>query len=240
MPRDVPHDLPPARLAATVVVVRAAMSGLEVLLLRRSDVGAFAGMWVFPGGRVDDDEPGDDELARARHAAAREAVEEVGLPVDAASLVVWSHWTPPAIAPKRYNTWFFVAPWTGHDVTVDGHEIVDHRWIRPLEAIESGLPLAPPTIVTLHELHEAGTLEALRERQRPPAFTTRMGRTAAGVSVLLWHGDAGYDAGDPDAIGPRHRLWMPDGAPPRYERSAELEGTLPDALAALGPSDAGR
>jgi 8-oxo-dGTP pyrophosphatase MutT (NUDIX family) len=212
-------DLPAARPAATVVVVRAAMDGLEVLLLQRSDVGPFGGMWVFPGGRVDDDDPGEDELERARHAAVREAAEEVGLSVSHESLVVWSHWTPPAIAPKRYTTWFFVAPWTGHDIAVDGHEIVDHRWLSPLDAIASGLPLAPPTIVTLHELHDAGSLDALRARQAPPAYVTRLARTADGRSVLLWHGDIGYESGDPDLIGPRHRLWMPPDASPTYERT---------------------
>lgn len=189
-----------------------------MLLLQRSDVGPFGGMWVFPGGRVDDDDPGDDDLTRARHAAVREAAEEVGLPVDVDSLVVWSHWTPPAIAPKRYTTWFFVAPWSGHTVTVDGHEIIDHRWFRPLDAIASALPLAPPTIVTLHELHEAGSLDALRTRDDPPAYVTRMARTSDGRSVLLWHGDIGYESADPDLVGPRHRLWMPADAPPRYER----------------------
>ena len=213
-----PAPLPPARPAATVVIVRTGTAGLEVLLLQRSDVGPFGGMWVFPGGRVDDDDAGTDELSRARSAAAREAAEEVGLPVEADTLVVWSHWTPPAIAPKRYTTWFFVAPWTGHDVIVDGHEIIDHRWLAPHDAIVSGLPLAPPTIVTLHELHEAGSVDALRTRHSPPAYLTVPARTSEGTPVLLWHGDAGYESADADAPGDRHRLWMPHDAPPRYDR----------------------
>jgi 8-oxo-dGTP pyrophosphatase MutT (NUDIX family) len=228
------ESLPPPRPAATVVVVRpaspetatsndATSSDIELLLLRRSDVGPFGGMWVFPGGRVDDDDPGETELERARHAAVRETREEVSLELDPSALSVWSHWTPPAIAPKRYTTWFFVARWPGHDVAVDGVEILDHTWIRPIDALEAGLPLAPPTIVTLHELHDAGPITELVPRREPPAFTTVATTTPDGTMVLLWHGDAGYESGDPHAGGPRHRLWMPPGERPRYERSA-LDG----------------
>jgi hypothetical protein len=63
-----------SRPAATVVLTRLAphsTCGLEVLLLRRSAVGAFAGMWVFPGGRVDDADAGDDDFSRAMSAAIR-------------------------------------------------------------------------------------------------------------------------------------------------------------------------
>ena len=62
----------PAIPAATVVLVRdgAGDDGmgdhgcLEVLMLHRVSKVAFGGMWVFPGGKVDDDDrrPGDDEV----------------------------------------------------------------------------------------------------------------------------------------------------------------------------------
>jgi len=49
----------PIRPAATVIIVRDAPDGLEILMLRRTNDAAFAGgMYVFPGGRVD----GDDHL----------------------------------------------------------------------------------------------------------------------------------------------------------------------------------
>ena len=119
----------PARPAATVVVSRPSPdspSGFEVLLLKRSDVGAFAGMWVFPGGRVDDADAGDDEHSRARAAAVREAAEEVQLTVAIERLVTWSHWTPPESAPARFTTWFFVAVLDEPvEVLIDDHEIVD-------------------------------------------------------------------------------------------------------------------
>ena len=47
----------PARAAATLIVVREASAGLEVLLLRRNpDLKVMAGAWVFPGGKVDADD----------------------------------------------------------------------------------------------------------------------------------------------------------------------------------------
>jgi 8-oxo-dGTP pyrophosphatase MutT (NUDIX family) len=207
--------------AATVIVVRDAGAGFEVLLLKRSDHGQFGNMWVFPGGRVDDDDAGANELERARHAAVREALEEVGLEVDPTTIHPFSHWTPPPIQPRRYVTWFFVAEWTGGQVTIDGHEIVDHRWIAPQAALDEGLPMAPPTIVTLHDLAAAGSFDATRRPDdQLPHYLTRPARSSTGGPVLLWHGDAGYESGDADVDGPRHRLWYTPGGPWRYETSA--------------------
>lgn len=96
-------------------------AGLEVLMLRRNSKLAFGGMWVFPGGRVDEadrtsagelagsestehepalvetahGEDGRDNQAHARAAAVREAHEETGLTVDPSTLVPWSYWVPP-------------------------------------------------------------------------------------------------------------------------------------------------
>ena len=99
-----------ARPAATVVLVRDAGGALETLMLRRNSRIAFAGMWVFPGGRVDEeDRMEDDEVAGARRAAVREAHEEAALVLEEADLVTFSHWTPPASTPRRYLTWFFIA-----------------------------------------------------------------------------------------------------------------------------------
>lgn len=205
----------PSRPAATVVLTRASersSCGVEALLLRRSDVGAFAGMWVFPGGRVDDADHGHDDLSRAASAAIREAAEEVAATVARDSLVTWSHWTPPAMAPARFTTWFFIAPWDGGEIVIDGHEIVDHAWMAPDDALAARLPMAPPTIVTLHELLEAGSASTIWQgRSEPPAYVTRPGQTVDGVTVLMWHGDAGYENGVPDTPGPRNRLIMPEG-----------------------------
>lgn len=219
-------ELPPAVPAATVVVARDGVDGLEVLMLQRSEVGAFAGMWVFPGGRVDAADPGEDEVAKARSAAVREATEEVALTVDRDSLVLWAHWMPPPIAPRRFSTWFFVAPWTGEPISVDGHEIVDHAWLRPAAALEVGLAVAPPTYVTLHQLADVADIAALAAGPRlgVERFATRPARDGD-TRYLLWHGDAGYETGDAGSPGPRHRVTMAGRSVTAYERTlAEPQG----------------
>ena len=214
----------PPRPAATVVLVRDGKSGLEALMLRRNSRIAFGGMWVFPGGRVDpEDQAGRDELASARCAAVREAQEEAGLVLDESGLVPFSHWTPPAITPKRYFTWFFIAQAPGGSVAIDGGEIHEHAWMRPADALaqrDAGeIELAPPTFVTLFELAQPGSVAAALELARgrePERFETAIGRVERGA-VALWHGDAGYADADPERPGPRHRLWMLDDGW-RYER----------------------
>ncbi len=215
-------ELPPAIPAATVVLLRDGADGLETLMLHRTSSVAFGGMWVFPGGRVEDgDRHADDtdDEAAARRAAAREAAEECGLRVATSELVALSHWTPPMETPRRYATWFFVARASEGDVLVDGGEIRDHAWLPPGEVLDrrarGEIDLAPPTFVTLADLaghgDVAAALAGAAGRHPVPRYATRWG-VVDGGAVALWAGDAGYDTNDPDVPGPRHRLWMrPEG-----------------------------
>ncbi len=220
-------DPSPAIPAATVVLVRDGDEGLEVLMLHRVSKVAFGGMWVFPGGRVDDGdrEPGDDEETAARRAAAREALEECGLAVDPDDLVPFSHWVPPPVTPRRFSTHFFVARASDGEVVVDGGEIHEHEWLAAREVLDrrdrGEVDLAPPTWVTLHDLAEHGTVDAAlaasRQRDPVPHYETRW-VSLEGGAVAMWSGDSGYDALDPERPGERHRLWMlADGW--RLERS---------------------
>lgn len=222
-------DAQPAIPAATVILLRDGTDGLETLMLRRASKLSFAGgLWVFPGGRVDDaDREGleaDDAHGAARRAAVREAAEEADLRVDPDALVTLAHWEPPPQTPKRFATWFFLAAAPDGAVTVDGGEITEHTWARPgvvLERRDAGeIELAPPTWVTLHTLAThadvTGALDATR-RSTIEHFTTRAALTDDGGVVAMWHGDAGYESGDAGAPGGRHRLWMVDTGW-RYER----------------------
>jgi 8-oxo-dGTP pyrophosphatase MutT (NUDIX family) len=217
--------------AATVVVVRDATAegvtpSLETLMLRRNDRGTFGGMWVFPGGRVDpgdaDLDAPDDELAAARRAAAREAMEEAAVVIDPGEMVPLSHWRPPASVPKGYATWFFVAAGSDAAIEVDGTEIHDHAWLAPAEVLrrrDAGeVTLAPPTFVTLTMLAEHDSVAELLAAVRalsPERFRTQIG-DADGTATAYWHGDESYGE-SPGAAGARHRLVMADGAW-RYER----------------------
>lgn len=212
--------------AATVVPLRDGAAGLEVLMLRRNSKLAYGGMWVFPGGRVDDEDAGGTELDVARRAAAREAVEEAGLTMEPESLVAFSHWTPPLQAPRRFLTWFFLAPvrsW--EEVVIDGGEIHDHVWTTPGRMIErrdqGEVELAPPTWMTLRRLAPSASVElALAEAaaRDPERFATRV-KPQGNELLMMWDGDAGFESGDPTTDGPRHRLVTGPG-PWRYEGSA--------------------
>ncbi|MEM8902332.1 MAG: NUDIX domain-containing protein [Actinomycetota bacterium] len=201
--------------AATVIPLRDGPDGLEALLLRRADeLRSFGGMWVFPGGRIDpvDADGAADEEAAARRAAVREAGEEAGLGLDPADLVHLSHWSPPPRAGRRFATWFFLALADGHDVRIDDGEVRAHRWTTPVAALEArdagDFELAPPTVVTLHQLAGFGrAVDALAHPHRPEVFESQIARHD-GPRTLLWHGDVGYGGGDPAAEGPRHRLVM--------------------------------
>ena len=215
--------------AATVILVRDGAEGLETLMLRRNSKLEFVGgMWVFPGGRLDPEDwegvAEGDLISASRRASVREAREESGLEVEESSLVVFSHWTPPAIAVKRFLTWFFIAPAPAGEVVIDQGEIHDSSWMRPADALRRRdsleIELAPPTWVTLDNLSRyenvAAAIEDSRNR-KPETFTTRIGRVEGGVTAM-WHGDAGYEDGDAGKPGARHRLWMMDTGW-RYERT---------------------
>ncbi len=207
--------------AATVILLRDCDDGLETLMLRRNSKIAFGGMWVFPGGRVDaEDSAGldaDDDRTAARNAAIREAEEEAGLRLSAEALVPFSHWTPPPITPRRYLTWFFLAPAPAGEVTIDNGEIHEHMWMsapRALERRDAGeIELAPPTFVTLHELAGWSSVDEALTRTRsrtPERFETHICGGEAGP-IAIWQGDAGWETTDAGLEGGRHRLSMGPG-----------------------------
>lgn len=208
--------------AATVILIRDGADGLETLMLRRNSKLEFVGgMWVFPGGRIDPEDwqgiDEGDEQGAARAAAVREAQEEAGLEVRADRMLPYAHWCPPAMAPKRFLTWFFVAPADAGTVEIDGGEIHDHAWMRPAAALARRdaheIELAPPTWVTLHDLSAWDSVEralaAVRTRTLE-FFTTHIALTDDGP-MALWHGDAGYQDKDLARPGGRHRLHMTRG-----------------------------
>ena len=213
--------------SGTVVVLRDAPE-LELLLLQRSARDGQPGLWVFPGGKVDavDQRAGAAPAEDARRAAVRETAEEAGLALDAGALLEISRWVTPEIAPRRFDTWFFaaIAP-ADAAVRVDGAEIAGHRWLAPADALrahhEHAVRLAPPTFVTVTWLAEFKlAADALRElpARRPAPFRPRIHGVEAGA-LMLYPGDAGYESGELEAAGARHRLWaLAD--PWRYERSA--------------------
>ena len=207
-----------AHPAATVVLLRQGGHACEVLLVRRSAQLSFhGGAWVFPGGRIDPADyalGGDEVVAAARHAAVREAREEAGLALSPEALVLVSRWITPTPLPKRFDTWFFAGLGDEAPIEVDGAEIHDHRWITPAAALAAQrageIELPPPTYVTITRLAEHGyAADALAAFARGPVqtFEPRLCPIEGGA-VTLYAGDAGYDDGDVERPGARHRLWI--------------------------------
>ena len=217
---------PEAIPAATVLVVRDSDEGVQALMLRRDrDLSFAGGTWVFPGGRIDpgDHPPGGDDLeAAALRAAVREAREESGLELDGALLRRWSHWTPPPESPRRFTTAFYVAavPDDAGEIVVDDGEIREFQWRRPAEMLElrdaGEVSLTPPTFITLRQLMaHRDVASAVSGSQVVEHFSTRIA-IVGDLVIAMYHGDVGYDTGEPDADGPRHRLSM--GPSWTYER----------------------
>jgi 8-oxo-dGTP pyrophosphatase MutT (NUDIX family) len=149
------------RPAATVVAVRPASDGVEVLVLRRGPSSRFLpGYVVFPGGAVDDTDA--DRAARwfrsaaeaPRAAAVRELAEEAGLALTAAGVTAAdggdplaavddapppvdalrqiSHWIAPIDVPVRFDARYFAVE-APADVraTPDGAEAAEAWWADP-------------------------------------------------------------------------------------------------------------
>jgi 8-oxo-dGTP pyrophosphatase MutT (NUDIX family) len=215
-------EIPEARPASTVVLLRDSVNGMETLLLKRNKALMFAGgFWVFPGGALDPEDfdaaPGD-VVAASRIAAAREAKEESGLIPQLEDMVLLSHWTTPVIEPRRFSTWIYAAPLAADDeVVIDGGEIHDSRWIGVSEAVveheAEELGMLPPTYLTLCGLSRYNTVAEMvaaeRDTAAPEVFPV-IGHDA-GRQGVMFEGDAGFESADAAVTGARHRAVLEGG-----------------------------
>lgn len=187
-------------VAGTVILLRAAAPGVEVLVMRRPERGSFAGAWVFPGGKVEDVDrrPGEPEIEDARRAGIRETFEEVGLDVD--ELLVLSQWQPPREVPTRIRTWFFLAVAPGQQASPSADEVSEIEWVSPAAALErhgtGEWTLFPPTWVTLQRLAafedvestlaSAGTAELFQTRVQDAGRVFEWAQGRLDASRLPW------------------------------------------------------
>ena len=227
--------------AATVALLRDAASGgsPEVLLLKKSKGQRFSELWVFPGGKIDEEDAvhvdgHEDVLATAAAAAARELVEETQLVIAPSELCFFSHWLPPAAeAAKRgraFSTFFFVGRASENAAAqVDGGEISRHQWMKPIDALErhaaGRLGMLPPTWMTLNTLTAYGSAEeAIRQlgAAEPECYETRMSVLPDQRTCYMWAGDAGWATCDPSVPGQRLRLVSSAPTAAADEQSGEL------------------
>lgn len=218
----------PLRLASTCIPIRStSTASLEVLMVRRNPDLSFGGLWTFPGGVLEaGDGPAPDSpdeetqnwgepklLATAANAAVRETMEETALICDIASLVWFSHWIPPIVGPpKRFATWFFLAPEHRGDVMVNTDENDDARWISPRAALEDSaddrFPLTIPTWVTLDDLAATESIPHLVDMSitQGASFKHTKAIAVGDERIVCWKGDAAYEDGAVDAPGSRDRV----------------------------------
>ena len=176
---DQPDEPATPRPAATVILLRRGGKhgdrALEVCLAQRNPGAKFMpGVWVFPGGAVDEDDGEGEQGHRA--CAVREVQEEVSLEVDAEDLVPYSRWITPKLVPIRFDTRFYLALAPPHTPPEpDGSETVDAGWFEPRAALDrhyadrEEFKLVFPTIKHLESLVPFGNaeeaLEAARRRE---------------------------------------------------------------------------
>jgi 8-oxo-dGTP pyrophosphatase MutT (NUDIX family) len=187
------------RQAASLILLRDAADGAEVLLVQRNPQQRFmGGAWVFPGGAVHEAEDADHAAT-----AVRELEEEAGiaLPEDT-ELVPFSRWITPEGegVSIRFDTWFYAARAPdAAEARADGGECVDARWLTPAAALaahaEDELALVFPTIKHLELLSETpsveDTLAAARARPVEPVLPKVDMRE--GSPRILMPGEPGYD-----------------------------------------------
>ena len=182
-------EIPPARPAATVIVIRPGRP-FEILMVRRNEKIAFmGGSYVFPGGRVDEhDRPpagtklspatfadlSDADEAAYRMAAVRELQEEAGVYLTVDDLLPFAHWVTPEIESRRFDTRFFLARMPDGQVAVhDDGEMTALEWLTPQDAIarfeRRELLLPPPTWTTLRQLSKRSSIDDVMRwtRSRP-------------------------------------------------------------------------
>jgi 8-oxo-dGTP pyrophosphatase MutT (NUDIX family) len=161
---------------------------LEALMVRRNPGARFMpGVWVFPGGAVDDGDRAETDGEESAHIACarRELGEEAGIELaEEVELLAWSRWITPEVVPVRFDTRFYIALAPPHaDPKPDEEEVTEAAWVSPAGALERSrageFELAFPTIKHLEGLLAYATAdEAIadaREREVQPILPRVVG-----------------------------------------------------------------
>ncbi len=133
--------------AALPIVLVAAVALVDidgrVLIAQRPDGKAMAGLWEFPGGKVDEGETPEEALIR-------ELQEELGIDTEESCLA------PFTFASHRYETFHLLMPlyvcrvWQGEAEAREGQTL---KWVRPDRLRDYPMPPADvPLIAMLRDL----------------------------------------------------------------------------------------
>ncbi|MGE4482529.1 8-oxo-dGTP diphosphatase MutT [Acidocella sp.] len=141
-PESAPAPLPAAeRASSTLLVVAAALIDGQgrVLLARRPEGKKMAGLWEFPGGKL---EPGETPEA----ALARELREELGLETDP------KDFAPFVFASHAYDSFHLLMPvflcrrWRGEPRGREGQKLA---WVSPEDLAEYPMPAADRPLIPM-------------------------------------------------------------------------------------------
>ncbi|HEX8225535.1 MAG TPA: (deoxy)nucleoside triphosphate pyrophosphohydrolase [Allosphingosinicella sp.] len=127
----------------TLTVVAAALVDGEgrVLLQRRAPGRAMAGLWEFPGGKV---EPGE----RPEAALVRELDEELGIEVDAAELSPAAFASADNAGRHMLLLLYLCREWRGEPRALDAAELA---WVLPADMPALPMPPADEPLIPLLE-----------------------------------------------------------------------------------------
>src|SRR5689334_19862003 len=106
-------------------------------------------------------------------------VEAEDLELATDLMVPYAHWITPVFAPRRFDTWFFVAEAPEDQIALhDGSESVESVWIQPQQAIDEATAgrrtLVHATTKNLELLAEAGTVaEAMSQASQRKIVTVQ-------------------------------------------------------------------
>jgi 8-oxo-dGTP pyrophosphatase MutT (NUDIX family) len=145
------------------------------------------------------------EATDARHAVAKgelaflDLIRQLDVRLDLQSLAAFARWIAPPIAPKRFDTHFFIAVAPKDQVAVcDGGETVDAEWIAPRTALDMAAAgertIIFPTRMNLQLLAEsadAASAVAAAEARVLVTVLPKLEHRASGP-VLVLPPDAGY------------------------------------------------
>jgi 8-oxo-dGTP diphosphatase len=124
-----------------VLVVAAALVDIEnrVLIAQRPKGKSMAGLWEFPGGKVNSGELPESALVR-------ELKEELNIDITESCLA------PLTFASYVYSDFHLLMPlyvcriWKGNMSPVEGQQI---KWVRPLRLIDYPMPPADIPLIAL-------------------------------------------------------------------------------------------
>ena len=138
-------------------------------------------------------------VANRMSMAAFLAQEKIELALDL--LVPFAHWITPVIRPKRFDTWFFLAPTPAGQLGVhDGSESVDSVWITPNRALADADAkrrlIMTPTRLNLEKLSRAPHMHAALQLARASTVVTVLPEVARidpdGTTIMRIPAEADY------------------------------------------------